>query len=164
MSATERHMLSDQKGLEKQMNVDPHQNTYTWNSKHNEKRLQVTEREGNRRSHARDGNQKSSDFWSISLEVRRQLCMLFKSEGEKRYQLELYTKPNHRQCGLVIILFLRERSPKIYLPWALYQGTARGCTLAIQGNKQKMRMTQDLQNQGSDQGESPGRNEEVIPQ
>ena len=90
--------------------------------------------------------------------------MLFKSEGEKRYQLELYTKPNHHQCGLVIILFLHERSPKIYLPWALYQGTARGCTPAIQGNKQKMRMTQDLQNQGSDQGESPGRNEEVIPQ
>lgn len=125
----------------------PHQNIYTRNSKHSEKRPEVPKREGNRRSHTRDGNQKSSDFRSISREARRQLFMLFKSEGEKRYQLEFCTKLNyHHQCGLDITLFLCERSPKIYLPWTLYQETARGCTLAKQGSKQKMRITQDLQN------------------
>lgn len=134
------------KGSGKTDKCRPQQNTYTWNSKHNEKRREVPESEGNRRSHTRDGNQKSSDQ-SISLEVRRQLFMLFKSKGEKRYQLEFCTKLNYQhQCGLDITLFLCERSPKIYLLWTLYQENARGCTLAKQGSKQKMRITQDLQN------------------
>lgn len=84
------------KGFGKTDKRRPQQNTYTWNSAHTEKRREVPEREGNRRSHTRDGNQKSSDQ-SISLEVRRQLFTLFKSKGEKKvptrilYQAELST-------------------------------------------------------------------------
>lgn len=148
MSTTERHMLSDQKGLAKRINVDHSkihtheiQNTMRKDEKFQKRRVTEDHIQGMGIRSLQTSDQ------SISLEVRRQLFMLFKSKGEKRHQLEFCTKLNYQhQCGLDITLFLCERSPKIYLLWTLYQETARGCTLAKQGSKQKMRITQDLQN------------------
>lgn len=96
---------------------------------------------------------KVSDFSSRALEVRRQLCLPSKSERKKDDQPEFYTQPNYPCHGDVhILLFRCQKSSKIYLPWTLSEITARGCALAKQGSKQR-KITQDLWNQGSNQGE-----------
>lgn len=59
---TEGHIFSDQKGLEKWMNVDPHQDAHTWNSKYKKKiRKHCKFQKGRRkkRSHTRDEESKS---------------------------------------------------------------------------------------------------------
>lgn len=146
MSTTERHMLSDQKGLANRINVD-HSKMRTRETQHTLRKDEKFQKGRVTEDHIQGMGLRSllinQYHWKLE-----DNCLRFSNlKGKKRYQLEFCTKLNYQhQCGLDITLFLCERSPKIYLLWTLYQENARGCTLAKQGSKQKMRITQDLQN------------------